>query len=83
MNLNCAAVSFVIAIAERGDVTITIFEHQREIIFRPLQMPRRGRETNVGENGVVKIEQRGKLFDARVTAMPFVPHRYHRQGAGR
>ncbi|HET8534938.1 MAG TPA: glycine cleavage system aminomethyltransferase GcvT [Sphingomicrobium sp.] len=29
----------------------------------------------------LKIEQRGKLFDARVAAMPFVPHRYHRKGA--
>ncbi|MFL6782534.1 MAG: glycine cleavage system aminomethyltransferase GcvT [Sphingomicrobium sp.] len=29
----------------------------------------------------IKLEQRGKLFDARVAAMPFVPHRYHRKGA--
>lgn len=29
----------------------------------------------------VKLEQRGKLFDARITSMPFVPHRYHRKGA--
>ncbi len=29
----------------------------------------------------LKLEQRGKLFDAAVTAMPFVPHRYHRKGA--
>src|SRR5258705_13644322 len=29
----------------------------------------------------LKLEQRGKLFDATVTAMPFVPHRYHRKGA--
>jgi aminomethyltransferase len=27
----------------------------------------------------LKLEQRGKLFDARVAAMPFVPHRYHRK----
>jgi aminomethyltransferase len=26
------------------------------------------------------LEQRGKLFRAVVTAMPFVPHRYHRKG---
>src|SRR4029453_13586163 len=25
----------------------------------------------------VKLEQRGKLFEARVAALPFVPHRYH------
>jgi aminomethyltransferase len=29
----------------------------------------------------LKLEQRGKLFEARVVAMPFVPHRYHRKGA--
>jgi aminomethyltransferase len=29
----------------------------------------------------LKLEQRGKLFDARVAAMPFVPHRYHPKGA--
>jgi aminomethyltransferase len=30
----------------------------------------------------LKLEQRGKIFDATVTAMPFVPHRYHRKPAG-
>jgi aminomethyltransferase len=29
----------------------------------------------------LKLEQRGKLFDARVAPMPFVAHRYHRKGA--
>ena len=29
----------------------------------------------------LKLEQRGKLFEAKVAAMPFVPHRYHRKGA--
>jgi aminomethyltransferase len=29
----------------------------------------------------LKLEQRGKLFGARVASMPFVPHRYHRKGA--
>ena len=28
----------------------------------------------------VRIEQRGKMFAATVTKLPFVPHRYHRQG---
>jgi aminomethyltransferase len=38
--------------------------------------------SHLAENGTaLKLEQRGKLFDARVTAMPFVPHRYHRKGA--
>ena len=30
---------------------------------------------------VLKLEQRGKLFEARIAPMPFVPHRYHRKGA--
>jgi aminomethyltransferase len=29
----------------------------------------------------LKLSQRGKLIDARVAAMPFVPHRYNRKGA--
>ena len=30
----------------------------------------------------LKLEQRGKIFDAIATAMPFVPHRYQRKPAG-
>ncbi|HVM21686.1 MAG TPA: glycine cleavage system aminomethyltransferase GcvT [Sphingomicrobium sp.] len=38
--------------------------------------------TPLAEAGTaLKLEQRGKLFDARVAPMPFVPHRYHRKGA--
>jgi aminomethyltransferase len=38
--------------------------------------------TGLAEVGTaVKLEQRGKLFEARVAAMPFVPHRYYRKGA--
>ena len=38
--------------------------------------------TGLSEPGTeIKLEQRGKLFDARVVPMPFVPHRYHRKGA--
>ena len=38
--------------------------------------------THLAETGTAqKLEQRGKLFDATVAAMPFVPHRYHRKGA--
>jgi aminomethyltransferase len=29
----------------------------------------------------VTLAQRGKLFQAKVVVMPFVPHRYHRKGA--
>ncbi|MBA3576473.1 MAG: glycine cleavage system aminomethyltransferase GcvT [Sphingomonas sp.] len=37
--------------------------------------------TALAEAGTaLKLEQRGKLFDAQVTPMPFVPHRYHRKG---
>jgi len=34
-----------------------------------------------GEGTALKLGQRGRLFDARVAPMPFVPHRYHRKGA--
>jgi len=38
--------------------------------------------SHIAETGTaLKAEQRGKLFDVRVTTMPFVPHRYHRKGA--
>ena len=38
--------------------------------------------THLAEAGTsLKLEQRSKLFDARVAPMPFVPHRYHRKGA--
>jgi aminomethyltransferase len=38
--------------------------------------------TPLAEPGTaLKLEQRGKLFEARVAPMPFVPHRYHRKGA--
>jgi aminomethyltransferase len=30
----------------------------------------------------LKLEQRGKLFQAQVTPMPFVPHQYHRKPQG-
>jgi aminomethyltransferase len=38
--------------------------------------------TALAEPGTaLKLSQRGKLFDASVAPMPFVPHRYHRKGA--
>jgi aminomethyltransferase len=38
--------------------------------------------SHLAETGTaLKLEQRGKLFDARVAPMPFIPHRYHRKGA--
>jgi aminomethyltransferase len=30
----------------------------------------------------VTLAQRGRIFSAKVAPMPFVPHRYHRKGAG-
>jgi aminomethyltransferase len=37
--------------------------------------------THLSEVGTtLKLEQRSKLFDARVAQMPFVPHRYYRKG---
>jgi aminomethyltransferase len=35
------------------------------------------------EGGAVRIAQRGKIFEGRVVPTPFVPHRYHRKGAGK
>jgi aminomethyltransferase len=38
--------------------------------------------SHLADNGTaLKLQQRGKLFDAKVAPMPFVPHRYHRKGA--
>jgi aminomethyltransferase len=38
--------------------------------------------SHLAETGTpFKLEQRGKLFEATVAKMPFVPHRYHRKGA--
>ena len=34
------------------------------------------------EGNELKLQQRGKLFEAIVTAMPFVPHKYHRKPKG-
>jgi aminomethyltransferase len=33
------------------------------------------------EGSAVRLAQRGKIFEAKVVKMPFVPHRYHRKGA--
>jgi aminomethyltransferase len=38
--------------------------------------------SHLAETGTaLKLEQRSKLFEARVVPMPFVPHRYYRKGA--
>ena len=38
--------------------------------------------SHLAETGTaLKLEQRARLFEARVADMPFVPHRYHRKGA--
>jgi aminomethyltransferase len=37
--------------------------------------------TSVAPGTAITLEQRGKSFTGVVTAMPFVPHRYHRKGA--
>jgi len=36
---------------------------------------------NAVPGSAIALEQRGKRFTGIVTAMPFVPHRYHRKGA--
>ncbi|MBA3676775.1 MAG: glycine cleavage system aminomethyltransferase GcvT [Sphingosinicella sp.] len=35
------------------------------------------------EGAAISLAQRGKIFQARVIPMPFVPHRYNRKGAGK
>ncbi|WP_245409572.1 glycine cleavage system aminomethyltransferase GcvT [Allosphingosinicella vermicomposti] len=35
------------------------------------------------EGTAITLAQRGKIFQARVVPMPFVPHKYHRKGAGK
>ncbi|HEX8256939.1 MAG TPA: glycine cleavage system aminomethyltransferase GcvT [Allosphingosinicella sp.] len=37
----------------------------------------------MAEAGAVRLAARGKIFEAKVVPMPFVPHRYHRKGAAR
>jgi aminomethyltransferase len=36
---------------------------------------------SAGPGTPIRLAQRGKIFEAKVSAMPFVPHRYHRKGA--
>ena len=36
---------------------------------------------HAAEGTSLEIEVRGKRLPAKVVAMPFVPHRYHRRGA--
>ena len=33
------------------------------------------------EGRAITLAQRGKIYEAKVVPMPFVPHRYHRKGA--
>jgi aminomethyltransferase len=35
------------------------------------------------EGAAISLAQRGKIFQAKVVPMPFVPHRYNRKGAGK
>jgi aminomethyltransferase len=49
---------------------------QRPIAMAYVATPLAGDGTNL------KLEQRGKLFEASVTPMPFVPHRYFRKPKG-
>jgi aminomethyltransferase len=36
---------------------------------------------SAGPGADIRLVQRGKIFQAKASAMPFVPHRYHRKGA--
>jgi aminomethyltransferase len=61
---------------EIGRVTTGGFSPSLEV---PIGMGYVG--TGLSEPGTaLTLEQRGKLFRATVSGMPFVPHRYHRKG---
>ncbi|MEO8619356.1 MAG: glycine cleavage system aminomethyltransferase GcvT [Sphingomicrobium sp.] len=63
---------------EVGKVTSGTFSPSLQrciaMAYVPLEMAEVG--------ATVKLSQRGKLFQATVVAMPFVPHKYHRKPAG-
>src|SRR4051812_40660889 len=62
---------------EVGKVTSGGFSPCLEAPIAMAYVPAAGAE----EGSQVTLAQRGKLFQAKVVKMPFVPHRYHRKGA--
>jgi len=62
---------------EVGKVTSGGFSPMLEAPIAMAYVPAASAEPGAG----LRLVQRGKVFQAKVVAMPFVPHRYHRKGA--
>jgi len=62
---------------EVGKVTSGGFSPSREAPIAMAYVP----AASAHEGADILLSQRGKLFNAKVAPMPFVPHRYHRKGA--
>lgn len=62
---------------EVGRVTSGGFSPILEVPIAMAYVP--GSAAKVGSR--ILLSQRGRIFEAEVAAMPFVPHRYHRKGA--
>ncbi len=64
--------------SEIGKVTSGGFSPSLEAPIAMAYVP-----TALSQSGTpIRVAQRGKIFEAKVAPMPFVPHRYHRKGAG-
>ena len=61
---------------EVGKVTSGGFSPMLEAPIAMAYVPAASAQPGAG----VRLAQRGKIFEAKVTQMPFVPHRYHRKG---
>jgi aminomethyltransferase len=62
---------------ETGKVTSGGFSPSLEAPIAMAYVP----VASAGPGSEISLAARGKLFTGTVTAMPFVPHRYHRKGA--
>jgi aminomethyltransferase len=64
---------------EVGRVTSGGFSPSLEVPIAMAYVPAASAEPGTA----IRLVQRSKVFEARVTPMPFVPHRYHRKGAAK
>jgi aminomethyltransferase len=64
---------------EAGKVTSGGFSPMLEAPIAMAYVPAASAEPG----SIVRLAQRGRIFEAKVTPMPFVPHRYHRKGGAR
>jgi len=62
---------------EVGKVTSGGFSPMLEAPIAMAYVPAASAEPSAG----IRVVQRGKIFQAKVAPMPFVPHKYHRKGA--